>query len=64
METEEAQHAYRARASLCELIHAHIKERFDLRQALIRGTGKVTCVALLASIAFNLLQHATALLAA
>ena len=62
MDTEEAQYAYRARASLCELTNAHIKDRFGLNHVLVRGTGKVTCVMLLASLAFNLLQHAAALL--
>ena len=52
-----------ARASLCELANAHIKCRFRLDRFLVRGTPKVTCVALLAAIAFNLLQHAASLLA-
>ncbi len=63
METEDAKYAYRARASLCELTNAHIKDRFGLDHVLVRGSAKVTCVMLLASLAFNLLQHATALLA-
>ena len=32
-------------------------------QILVRGAAKVTCVVLLGCLAFNLLQHATALLA-
>lgn len=62
MHTPEAQKTFRARASLCELANAHFKDRFGMRGVLVRGTSKVTCVVLLASLAFNLLQHATSLL--
>ena len=62
MQTPEAKRATRARASLCELANAHLKDRFGLRQLLVRSTAKVTCVALLGCLAFNLLQHATSLL--
>lgn len=51
METDEAKKLYRARASLCVDVF------------LVRGLAKVTCVALLATIASNLLQHAGTLLA-
>jgi transposase len=61
METPEAKEVYRARASLCELVNAHLKERFGIEQVLVRGTTKVTSVLLLASLAFNLLQHASSL---
>jgi transposase len=63
METPEAKYTFRARASLCELANAHVKDRFGLDHVLVRGTGKVTSVALLVGLAFNLLQHATSLLA-
>jgi len=63
MQTEEAKTTYRARASLCELSNAHLKHHHGVVQILVRGVAKVTCVALLAAIAANLLQHATALLA-
>lgn len=62
MQTSEAKRAMRARASLCELANAHLKERFGLDRVLVRGIAKVTCIALLHGIAFNLLQHAPALL--
>ena len=61
METPEAKEVYRARASLCELVNAHLKDRFGIDQVLVRGTTKVTSVLLLASLAFNLLQHASSL---
>lgn len=62
MKAPEAKRRLRARASLCELANAHIKDRFRIDRVLVRGTAKVTCVALLGSIAFNVLQHAASLL--
>jgi transposase len=62
MQTPEAKRAMRARASLCELANAHLKDRLGLEHILVRGTAKVKCVALLGCLAFNLLQHATSLL--
>lgn len=61
MQTPEAKRMMRARASLCELANAHVKDRFGLDQVRVRGAAKVTCVVLLASLAFNLLQHANTL---
>ena len=63
MTTEEAKATFRARASLCELPNAQLKQRCGLRQVLVRGLAKVTCVALMTALAINLLQHATKLLA-
>jgi hypothetical protein len=63
MTTDEAKQSYRARASLCELPNAHLKCQQGLGQVLVRGLEKVTCVALLAALAANLVQHAVALLA-
>jgi len=62
MQTEEAQDLYRARAGLCELMNAHLRSHHGVNQFLVRGVGKVTCVALLAALASNLLQHAATLL--
>ncbi len=62
METDEAKKLYRARASLCELMNAHLRTHHGVDQFLVRGVAKVTCVALLAAIASNLLQHANVLL--
>lgn len=63
MQTPEAKRMMRGRASLCELANAHVKDRFGLDQIRVRGAAKVTCVVLLGSLAFNLLQHANSLLA-
>jgi transposase len=63
MTTEEAKRLYRARAGLVELLNAHLKARFGLDHVLVRGLPKVRCVVLLAGLTFNLLQHASGLLA-
>ncbi len=63
MATDEAKTTYRARASLCELANAHLKRQGGITQVLVRGAAKVTCVALLAALAVNLVQHAANLLA-
>ncbi len=63
MQTDEAKQLYRARASLCELTNAHLRTHHGVDHVLVRGLAKVTCVALLATIASNLLQHAATLLA-
>lgn len=62
MDTDEAKKRYRARASLCELMNAHLRTHHGVDQFLVRGLAQVTCVALLGAIASNLLQHANALL--
>ena len=62
METEEAKKLYRARASLCELMNAHLRVHHGVDKFLVRGLAKVTCVVLFAAISSNLLQHAHALL--
>jgi transposase len=63
MKTDEAKRVYRARAGLCELSNAHLKCHHRTASVLVRGLPKVTCVALLATIAANILAHATAWLA-
>ena len=63
MVTDEANKLYRARASLCELMNAHLRTHHGVDHFLVRGLAKVTCVALLGAIASNLLQHAATLLA-
>lgn len=62
MKTDEAKTAYRARAALCELSNAHLKHHHGVAQVLVRGLAKVTCVALLAGLAQNLVQHAAKML--
>jgi transposase len=63
MQTDEAKRLYRARASLCELMNAHLRTHHGVDHFLVRGLAKVTCVALLGAIASNLFQHAATLLA-
>jgi hypothetical protein len=63
MGTEHAKRLLRARGSLCELANAHFKGTQGIRQVQVRGIAKVTCVALLAGLAANLVQHAASLLA-
>jgi hypothetical protein len=58
MTTDEAKAVYRAHASLCELTNAHLRSHHGIEQFLVRGLAKVTCVALLAAITSNVLQHA------
>lgn len=60
MNTEAAKTTFRARASLCELSNAHLKHHHGTAQVLVRGTVKVTCVALLCALSANLLTHAAA----
>ncbi|MND06839.1 hypothetical protein D3C83_284690 [compost metagenome] len=62
METDEAKKLYRARASLCELMNAHLRTHHGVDQFLVRTVAKVTSVVLLGAIASNLLQHASTLL--
>jgi transposase len=62
MQTPEAKRTYQARASLCELSNAHLKQHHGVTQMLVRGLAKVTAVALLASLAANAVQHAAGLL--
>lgn len=63
MSTPEGKRLYRGRASLAELVNASAKRRSALDHVLVRGLEKVTCVALLFSLSFNLTQHARSLLA-
>lgn len=62
MDEPDARRVYRARASLCELTNAHLRNR-GLTHFLVRDVVKVGCVALIAAIAANLLAHSTTLLA-
>lgn len=63
MASSEAQQAYRARASLCELSNANAR-RMGLTQLLVRGVAKATSVALLTAITHDVLAHASTLLLA
>lgn len=61
MNSDEAKRIYRARAGLCEWSNAQAAGRFGLRQFLVRGIAKATCVALLVVITSNLTQHLSTL---
>lgn len=63
MKTDDAKTIFRARASLCELPNANLKSRQGLGQMLVRGVEKVTCVALLAGVAANVIHNLAGLLA-
>jgi transposase len=63
MSTEQTKQVYRARASLCELPNAHLKQHQGLAQVLVRGLGNVTCMAMLATLSVTLVQHAVRWLA-
>lgn len=62
METAEAKETYRQRAGRCELTNARLRN-LGMERFLVRGIGKVTCVALMSALAQNLVAHATGLLA-
>jgi transposase len=55
MATEEAKKIYRERAATAECVNAAARNR-GLRQFLVRGLGKVRCVALLFALAHNLMR--------
>lgn len=59
MTTDEANRLYRGRAALVELANAHLKSRHGLERVLVRGLGKVMCVAVLGALTFNIMQHAS-----
>jgi transposase len=58
METAQAKELYRARAGLCELQNAHQKSLHGIKQFLVKGVDKATCVILMSAIASNIMQHA------
>jgi transposase len=63
MKTPEAKEIYRQRASTCETVNADLKINRGLSRLLVRGTGKVLCVALWLALSYNLMRFGTALLA-
>jgi IS5 family transposase len=58
MTTDGATRIYRGRAALAELPNAFVKSHCGLDRVLVRGLAKVTCVALLAALTFNIAQNA------
>jgi transposase len=63
MKTDEAKALYRARAGLCELPNANLKTHQGVNQVLVRSLEKITCVALLAGLAANVMHNLAGLLA-
>jgi len=55
---DDAKETYRACAGLCELPNAHLEQHHGVAQLLVRGLEKVTCLALLAVLSQNIVQHA------
>ena len=58
MATAEARQVYRSRASTCETVNADLKTHRGLGRLLVRGTGKVLCIALWSALAYNLMRFA------
>ncbi len=61
MGTDEAQKIYRQRAATIETINADLKTHRAMDRFLVRGMGKVKCVALWCALAYNLLHFGHAL---
>jgi transposase len=62
MGTPEAKTIYKERASTIETVNAECKTYRGLDQFLVRGIEKVTCVALLSALAYNIVHFGTQLL--
>ena len=64
MSSEKGKAEYRGRAALVENVNAHARSRYDIKQVLVRGLEKVSCVALMVGLTHNLDAHAAKLIAA
>ena len=56
MGSPEAREEYKLRAATAETLNADLKGRRGLTQVLVRGLGKVKCVALWAALTYNVLR--------
>lgn len=56
MATEEAKEIYKERAATAETVHADLRTHRGLNQLPVRGLGKVTSIALLLGLTYNVLQ--------
>jgi transposase len=56
MRTEEAKAIYKQRASTAETVNADLRCHRGLDRLLVRGSDKVTCIALWAALTYNLLR--------
>jgi transposase len=61
MGTEVAQTIYHERAATSETVNADLKTYRGMGRFLVRGMGKVTCVALWSALAYNMLHFGVAL---
>lgn len=62
MQTDEAKAIYQQRASTSETVNGEISCYRALSRFEVRGLAKVTCVALWAALAYNIVHHASSLL--
>ena len=58
METEEGQAIYRHRASTAECVNAQFRMKYGMQRLTVRGSAKVTSIALLMAVTHNLLRWA------
>jgi len=56
MQTDEAKEIYKQRSSTIERVNADVRTYRTMDRMLVRGTGKVLCVALWNAVAFNLMR--------
>lgn len=56
MATDDARQLYKSRAAVAETVHADLRTWRGLDRLPVRGLGKVTCIALLAALTYNLLR--------
>jgi hypothetical protein len=61
MGTEQAKGIYRERASTVETVNADLKTHRGMGRLLVRGMGKIKCVALWCALAYNLMHFGAAL---
>jgi transposase len=61
MGTEQAKEIYRGRASTVETANADLKTHRGMGRLLVRGLGKIKCVALWCALAYNLMHFGAAL---
>jgi transposase len=64
MGTDAGKQVYQQRGSTCETINADLSTHRNLKRFLVRGLGKVQCVALWVALAYNLMHFGSALISA
>lgn len=63
MGTEEGKEIYRKRAASIETVDADLTTHRAMDQFLVRGIGKIKCVALWCALAYNLVHFGIAMIA-